>query len=152
MVWAAALALLAAATAEPIIDTELVDWAKEHAPDGLDFYPDGSVWVSAGYDVTKTEYMLSAKDMRKSDGKGGYIWMRMDHSRDKTIPHRSSMRRYYFNCTANQFQPMTWITYNADKTVRSQGGNSTYSQYSMQDVIPGSIGEHWMKLVCFAQK
>ena len=136
--------LLALAAAAPT--PEQMEWLKYNAPDGFDIYPDG-IWVRAGADGTGAAYGMRLEDLQPQKGMPSpTIWMRGDHSRDKTAPYRSEKFRVTFNCLGHTYRVGTSIRYKADGSTYSSRYASLYDAFV--DVVPGSIGEHWFSLVC----
>ena len=60
---------------ETLNDLAMKEWLTTHAPDGFDVYPDGSVWVSAGWSSTGAEYAILADDLKAMQPTGGYVWL-----------------------------------------------------------------------------
>lgn len=147
MVWAAALVFLAQApaTTDAAFKEEYLEWLFKNAPMGWDVYEDG-VWVSAGSDSTGSTYAIRMEDMkepRTSDYKS--VWLRGAHQKDKTRPYRTSKFKITFNCKSQTSLDGTWINYRADGGVHSTGQGDGF-RYT--DIIPGSIGDKWLKMVC----
>lgn len=147
MVWAAALALLAVGPVETdkAFKEEYLEWLIVNAPLGWDVYADG-VWVSAGTDSTGSRYAIRMEDM-KEPKKSAYktVWLRGEHQKDKTRPYRTSKFRLTVNCEAKTSSNGTWVNYRADGSIHSTGQGSAL-HYT--DIIPGSIGDQWRKMIC----
>lgn len=92
MVWAAALALVSAD----------LGWKEDHY-----------VWDNAG-----SVFSIYPTDIKR-DGNRSSVWIRSDHSRDRTVAYRTMVQRIQFNCdgTSNVVALSTY-----DKV-----GNQTYS-------------------------
>ena len=150
MVWttAFALALLAEGVTfkSDLDDPALVEWLKTHSPDGVDVYPDGTVWISAGRNGTGAQFGLLARDVKAMKGaKDGYVWLLSNYQNDKTVKHRRMLERLYVNCKLNNYAITTWLTYGADLRVIDRGKANLYDTF---DPVPGTLSEKWLRIAC----
>lgn len=151
MVWkTAVIGLLASASPVETLEKslgEMKEWLDTHSPYGLDLYPDGTIWISAGEGSSGTESGLLAKDVRALAAGKGYVWVMENHRADKTVPYRTTKSRIYFDCPDGTMSTQVTIRYMADGKVHGYERDS--SIFGRHDApIPGTVGERWMELAC----
>lgn len=131
---------------ETLNDLALKEWITRNAPDGIMAYPDGTIWVVAGWSSTGTEYGLLAEDLKAMQPTGGYVWLLANHADDKTVKYRTTRSRLYFNCGKRTYRATTRIIYGADGAVLSQDRNPDY--IVSDDIVPGTMAARWYRMAC----
>lgn len=114
---------LATASAAP---SYAADWVRiSTASNGAVYFADGSTIVTEG---TKKK-----------------VWIKIDFSRVKTEKARSALERWEFLCTGKQMRVASGVSYAPDGSTFNSFQNS-YATW--EDVIPDSMGEAVMEMIC----
>jgi len=71
------------------------------------------------------------------------VWLRYDHTRDSTVPFRSSMVREQIDCATLRSRYLSITRYRADGTSFTEAGSGLWGE-----TIPDSIGEQIARRVC----
>lgn len=105
-------------------------------------------WVRVGENSNGAVFYYDA-DSIAFDGKTAAIWIKTDHSQDKTVKRRQSKKRNIYDCEARTVFISVIVDY--DKFGRVIFSHK-YSKIENPeaDVVPGSIGEAYMEIACSA--
>ena len=102
-------------------------------------------WVYVDADADNTVVYYDADTIQRS-GDQVLVWVRYDHSRDKTEKARETKVRAIYDCAARTFISRAAITYFPNGNVDTFEVPS-YQQRSFS-VVPGSIAEALLEAVC----
>jgi hypothetical protein len=73
------------------------------------------------------------------------VWIKVDHSQDRTIKHRTTMQRVTVNCQDDSFSRSAYAEYAADGTnLRSASGPA----FTYEAIFPDSLMEVVEKALC----
>ena len=75
------------------------------------------------------------------------IWVKYDHSKDKTETARSKVELLRFNCTAETSALASLVSYRADGTVIKSKTWDDYD-FNYEPVVPDTIGYAIMQFAC----
>lgn len=138
--------ILDASSQGPEDDPDIL-WALKHSRMGTHTTPDGRLWAYVDPPGGRDDYSVLIEDIRKGNGSTVTAWVRGNHKNDPTVKYRTSMGRYLFDCQGSQIQTLYRVTYAADGSVVSSWEGISPS-YGYKTVVPGSIGESWLRLAC----
>ena len=102
-------------------------------------------WIYVDADADNTVVYYDADTIQRS-GDQVLVWVRYDHSRDKTEKARETKVRAIYDCAARTFISRAAITYFPNGNVDTFEVPS-YQQRSFS-VVPGSIAEALLEAVC----
>lgn len=75
------------------------------------------------------------------------IWVRMDFSKDKSVPYREKRELFNFNCSAYTSMTVMSITYNyQNRVVKSWAQEDYYFKYEPE--APDTIGYEILEFAC----
>jgi hypothetical protein len=102
-------------------------------------------WVYVVTSAKNTDYYYDADTLQRS-GDQVTVWLRLDHSRDKTKKQRESKDWYRYNCVKRTFTLLYTVNYYPDgKSVSFS--YDTYEQ-RVNPVVPGSLAEDLLEVIC----
>ena len=139
----AASSLLAQENPDWMVDAPPMSWLAENTPFGMDITPDGQVWINVHEIGQTADYAIRAKDVFEAEGQHPTAWVRGFHLRDKDVPFRETKTYYSADCKAQTLWQLRWVAYDADGNVFASQGSG-----SRDYVVPGSLGETYVKLLC----
>jgi len=97
----------------------------------------GSVWYARVADLD-----ILTGDRRK-------IWVKQDHSRNKTVTIRETKTLYWVECGSRSLAALSWVAIRPNGTVADTGDIPDY-QARFSRVVPDSVGEGLVSSVCAA--
>ena len=106
----------------------------------------GADWRYVGTSDNGTTIYVDMETMRPT-GDTVNVWVRYDHSRDRTIRFRETKQLVTYNCSARTSTLRSYISYDANGRVVDSGDISTY-QLRQNNVAPDTIGDAIMTAVC----
>lgn len=99
-------------------------------------------------DVTGTYYTYDAETIRRYSDNTVDVWIRLDASKDKTVPYRTAMLRLKINCSNNTFGMLAEYEYRANGTVMK----SNFFDYpNMVPVPPTTTIDTLLQILCAEQ-
>lgn len=110
--------------------------------------PAAAEWIPIGTSVNEATWLMDADRVKVVSGKV-QAWIKVDHSKDRTVTWRESKRLISFDCNADKFRMLSFVNYDSyGKVVASKN----YSDYGYgigyEPVIPDSMIETASKLAC----
>jgi hypothetical protein len=131
MVRAAVIGLALLATPAAAQDDPWAGFALEE--------PAPSTWT--GTDDTGSAFFALREEARLFRDGSRTIWMHGDHAGDRTVPYRTSLTLYRFDCSDNSLL-LAYTTYMANGRVRddwSRGPGISADTPSWEPIRPGAI-------------
>ena len=108
---------------------------------------DGKEWASIGRDSTGSIWLLRRMDWN-STSTMKVLWVKVDHTADKTVHSRTSMYRFVVRCQYNTLGIANLTEYAANGSVLSNFKDSFGDGASGSPVIPDTMGEALLQRVC----
>lgn len=104
-------------------------------------------WVYMTTDVNGTDYYYDADTIQRS-GNQVTVWLKWDHSSDKTVKERRKTSRHRFDCAERTGTLLDVIIYYPDGTSKS----ATWEAYEQEAelIAPDTLGEDRLLTVCAA--
>lgn len=103
-------------------------------------------WVAGPVDRQGSKLYVDSESVRKSNGKV-QIWIKMDHSEDKTIRIRESRELWSYDCDERTSATLHYTHYNANGTIAASKSKSD-SPFNYTPVVPETFGETAMRVAC----
>lgn len=75
--------------------------------------------------------------------------MKIDHSRDKSVPEREKMQLWRVTCNEKSIWTVQGTTYDKDGKVIRSFENEGYYNGIYSHIIPDSVAEGFWKAVCW---
>lgn len=105
-------------------------------------------WFEIGTSSNNSVWMVDFERMKVISGKV-QVWVKADHSKDRTINYRQSMRMFSFDCKQSKVRLLSSVTYDSYGKVVS---SNTYPDYSYgtgyEPITPESMLEEVSKVAC----
>lgn len=95
-----------------------------------------------------TVLYLDADSVRRS-GDIAHVWVRQDHSLDRTVSHRETKVLWALNCVDQTQALISYVDYGANGTVTRSYTNRSY-EIRYDPIVPGSLGHTLFEQVCAA--
>jgi hypothetical protein len=105
--------------------------------------PDANEWIAVGDSATGTQYAIRWRDWHTGN-RHPVFWVKQDHSRDRTVPQRSTMTRWRANCPQGTLTMLSTTKYDANGVSLS----TLDSESRPFAPPPESIGEGILQTVC----
>lgn len=99
-------------------------------------------------DVTGTYFTYDAETIRRYSDNTVDVWIRLDASKDKTVPYRTAMMRLKINCSNNTFGMLAEYEYRANGTVMK---SDVFDYPNMNPVAPTSTIDTLFQTLCAGQ-
>lgn len=107
-------------------------------------------WIQVGVSNSGARWYMDGARIR-TVGSHKQAWIKVDHSRDPTVTYRSSLELFSFNCSAQTSKLLSYVDYDSyGKTVRTHSEPDYGADIGYSPVVPDSIGETMMTVVCAA--
>ena len=105
-------------------------------------------WMYVSTTVSDADWYIDTENYLagRPTSTSAQMWIKIDHSRDASVRHRTSMGHYTVNCVSRTYRQNSSITYDAIGKVVSQRDAPTYTPYSR--VVPESILEAAVNMLC----
>ena len=121
---------LAACACLCIAGPALAEWVQ------VDTSADGAVW-----------YMDPVRS--RTVGNHRQAWVKVDHTRDRSVAYRSSLELFSYNCDARTSRILSFTDYDSmGKVMRTQTQPDYGYETGYSPVVPDSIGETLMNRAC----
>ena len=144
---ASLLVLLAAEPpAEPLLDGPPLEWATDRAPYGMDITLDGKLWINTNRTGARDDYAILANDLHKALTTGTdrrRLWVRGYHLKNPDVSYRETKQLVWIDCKRDTIWIERRLEYAASGDLIATTG-----PFSMEPIVPGSIGESWRKAAC----
>lgn len=106
-------------------------------------------WKQIGSTVDDSVYFMDPERI-KVVGTKKHVWVKVDHSRDRSVTYRESMRLLSFDCDKQQSKLLYYnSTDSYGKSVKSQNFPDYGSSIGYSPIVPDSIGETISRLACY---
>ncbi|MBT2242344.1 hypothetical protein JQK15_02230 [Sphingobium sp. BHU LFT2] len=110
--------------------------------------PAHAEWESIGSATNGTEWFMDGNRIKTVSGKK-QAWIKLNHSRNKSIQWRETLQLISFDCQAGKYRTLSVISYDSyGKVVSSQN----YSDYSYgvgyDPLVPDSMAESASLIAC----
>lgn len=99
-------------------------------------------------DVTGTYFTYDAETIRRYSDNTVDVWIRLDASKDKTVPYRTALMRLKINCSNNTFGMLAEYEYRANGTVMK---SDVFDYPNMNPVAPTSTIDTLFQTLCAGQ-
>lgn len=106
-------------------------------------------WKSVAFTNTGSVWYARLTDLNTLTGDRRKIWIKQDHSRDKTLTIRETMTLYWVECSTLSLAQLSWASTRANGSVVSSGDIPEY-QARFARAVPESVGEALAKSICAA--
>ncbi|GAB5483501.1 MAG: hypothetical protein Pars92KO_32580 [Parasphingorhabdus sp.] len=132
-------------------DTEFqalfTEWADDPVVDKNDwneFTPvDDNEWLTVVTGANGAIHMIRAKDLNNLKNMAPRVWIKTDHSKNKTVDYRSMMELVRFDCAADKYTVLSQTSHMPDGTVghRWKGHDTDF-------ITPETVADAWAQAVC----
>jgi hypothetical protein len=102
-------------------------------------------WVYVTESSSNADWYYDSDTIRRS-GNQITVWVKVDHSRDKTVKYRMALNRYRCDCAERTTSLLEWTDYYPD----GKTDTVTVETYRQKEVAarPGSVMEDMLEAVC----
>lgn len=136
--------IVAPVHAETASDDIPFEWLRANAPYGFDLTSDGNIWVNLNAVGRKDDYAILASDLMERKDWGVSAWIRGYHLRNPSVKYRVTKTKVNFDCQRRMYQRADWVAYSASGEVI----DSDNERRDAQEIVPGSVAENWIKVIC----
>lgn len=102
-------------------------------------------WVAAGSDANGSSWYIDGQRSRLL-GSHPTVWVRIDHSRDRTLPYRTSIQELVIDCTTFRYHTVESIAHYPDGHIEVMAAESRLRQD--RDVTPETVMERVATMAC----
>jgi hypothetical protein len=107
-------------------------------------------WIPIGTSVDNSVWQMDATRIR-TVGSKQQAWVKVDHSRDRTVPWRESLRLFSFDCTAQTYKMLSYVNRDSyGKTVGSRSFSDYGSSIGYEPLVPDSMAESVSEIACYS--
>lgn len=106
---------------------------------------DPNPWLPVSKSSTGTVWSIRFSDLINKSNFYPQIWVKLDHSSDKSVKYRETKSLIKFDCQALKYQTLTDITYDAEGQVID---SLQYNYPSYKYAPPDSVIESTLKMAC----
>lgn len=106
-------------------------------------------WIKVSRDVAGSDYYMDPARMTKTSNRV-QAWVKVDHSKNRSISYRSEMQLHSFICAAQKSRLLSFTEYDSyGKVVRSKSViDTSYSDIGYDPITPETVGETLMRIAC----
>lgn len=107
---------------------------------------DDNEWLPVITGASGAIFMIRAKDLNNSTDKSPKVWIKTDHSKNKTVEYRTMMALISFDCTADKYTTLSQTAHMPDGSIGHR-----WKGYETNYIVPETAAEAWAAAVCPAQ-
>ena len=106
-------------------------------------------WFKIGTSVHQADYFMDPARIKTVNGKR-QAWAKVDHSRDRTVSYRESMRLFTFDCDKQTYKILYYSnTDSYGKIIDSHSFTDSSYGFGYDPIVPESMAETVGKVACF---
>lgn len=115
-------------------------WERDWTDDGP---ADGNEWLPVASGANGSRYFIRISDLINSTNQKPRVWIKTDHSKNKTVEYRTMMALITFDCVGETYTTLSQTSHMPDGSIgRNWKGRQT------DYIEPDSVAEIWASRVC----
>lgn len=106
-------------------------------------------WVKVSTSARESDFYMDGARITSENGRV-HAWIKVDHSRNKSIKYRSEMELISFICSSQKSRVLQYTEYDSYGNVvgSSTIPDTTYSDVGYETVTPETVNETLMRAAC----
>jgi hypothetical protein len=105
-------------------------------------------WLPVGTSTNDSIWFMDGGRVKSSGGKV-HAWVKIDHSKDRSVTWRESKRLFSFDCTTEKYKMLSYVNYDTyGKVVASQSFSDSSYGIGYEPIIPESMVETIGDVAC----
>lgn len=106
-------------------------------------------WLKLSTSSNGDVWLIDPTRMKSLGGRKFEVWIKMDHSRNRSISYRTSLNLFGINCSSQKYKLLSYVNYDSYGKVVS---SHTFTEYGYEigyePIIPETMVESISNAVC----
>ena len=105
-------------------------------------------WIPIATSVDNSVWQMDAARIR-TVGTKQQAWVKIDHSRDRTVAWRESLRLFSFDCAAQTYKLLSYVNRDSYGKIVGSQSYSDYGSVGYEPLVPDSVAEAASEVACY---